>query len=55
MTLNNNETRVKTLDDPALIKIARTGNNEAIGEFIRRYRSNAMNWVQMLARVVFKN
>lgn len=50
MTLINNDANLKTLDDRALIEIARTGDSEAFGELVRRYRSKAMNWAQILAK-----
>lgn len=37
-------------EDNDLIEIARDGDNEAFGELVRRYRSRAMTWAQVLAR-----
>lgn len=50
MALTNEEADLKCMGEAELIEIARTGNNDAFGELVRRYRSKAMTWAQMLAK-----
>jgi len=41
---------IQELDDHSLVEVARTGNREAFGELVKRYRNQALNWAQMLVR-----
>jgi RNA polymerase sigma factor (sigma-70 family) len=43
-------TNVEEMSDETLINDARTGNREAFGELVRRYRSKALGWANHLAR-----
>ncbi|WP_096186914.1 RNA polymerase sigma factor [Evansella halocellulosilytica] len=50
LTETNSESLIEEMDDDALIEVARTGDRDAFGELVRRYRNKAMSWAQMIAK-----
>ncbi|MGM8215016.1 RNA polymerase sigma factor [Bacillaceae bacterium W0354] len=48
-TQSLNEWEIEKMDDQELIEYARTGNRDAFGELVRRYRSQAIHWAQKFA------
>lgn len=41
---------LEEMDDESVIEMARTGDRDAFGELVRRYRNKAMSWAQMIAK-----
>ncbi|WP_102028795.1 RNA polymerase sigma factor [Salirhabdus sp. Marseille-P4669] len=44
------KTTIEEMNDETLLNVARTGNQEAFGELVRRYRGKALGWANTLAR-----
>lgn len=41
---------IEKMDEKTLIEVARTGDRDAFGELVKRYRNQAMNWAQKFSR-----
>ncbi|CAG9622562.1 RNA polymerase sigma factor [Sutcliffiella rhizosphaerae] len=44
------ETRLCEMEDQKLVQIAQTGDRDAFGELVKRYRRKAMTWAQFMAK-----